>query len=378
VSRVAGLRARWGAAGSAALGTWGVSRLGVVVLVWISGWIFIADHSMPGSWLDRWSHWDAGIFLGIAQKGYFGAGTDPTHVAFFPGFPWAVDAVHVVARNWVASGLVVSAVAGAFACVALGRLAADQVDENASEAAKNAVLFFVTAPAAIFLAAGYSESLFAAFAFSAWYAARRNRWLTASLCGAAASIVRVNGLFLAAAIALEFLLAGRDRRRWRQLPLLVVPALPVVGYVTYLHARTGDWLAWQHAQAAGWFRTFSDPMSAWDQTWAAAFGTTQNGHTAWVFQLELLAVLVGIGLTVWLLAMRRWPEALYVSLSLFALSTTTWFMSVPRAMLLWWPLWTGLGAWAAQRPIVRTLYLWCVAPVMVGVALLFLSGQWAG
>jgi hypothetical protein len=47
-------------------------------------------------------------------------------------------------------------------------------------------------------------------------------------------------------------------------------------------------------------------------------------------------------------------------------------------MLLWWPLWTMLGAWAARRPIVRTLYVCCVAPIMVGVALLFLSGQWAG
>ena len=198
------------------------------------------------------------------------------------------------------------------------------------------------------------------------------------MLAAGASAVRVNGLFLAAAIVLEFLLAGRGRRRWRQAPLLLVPAVAVAAYVVYLRRDTGDWFAWQHAQAAGWFRTFQTPKAAWDQTWRAAFGATQAGHTAWYFQLELVAVVVGLGLTALLLLKRRWPEALYVGLSLLALGTTTWFMSVPRAMLLWWPLWTMLGAWATRRPRVRTLYVCCVAPVMAGVALLFLSGQWAG
>jgi hypothetical protein len=399
---------------------WGASRLGVLVLAWLAAWLFSTNHDPPIRWLDRWNRWDAGIFIGIARDGYFGGGTDPTHVAFFPGFPMVLGAVHAVLRDWPAAGLLVSLAAGTVAVLALGRLAGlerlgrgpaavefDPSDETsgsryreadsagppskngaaassadaepqASAAAANAALFFALAPAAVFLAAGYSESLFAALAFPAWYAARRDRWLVAVVLAAGASCVRVNGLFLAAALVLEFLLAGRARRSWRQLPLLAVPALPVFGYVLYLHRRTGDWLAWQHAQAAGWFRTFSDPRTAWNATWGAAFGGTQDGHTALVFQLELVAVVVGVALTLWLLARRRWPEALYVGLSLLALSTTTWFMSVPRAMLLWWPLWTALAAWAVRRPVVRTVYVCCVGPVMVGVAVLFLSGQWAG
>ncbi|WP_228564567.1 mannosyltransferase family protein, partial [Catenulispora rubra] len=405
-------RRRLGDGDRAALAAWGATRLGMIVLAWMSAWVFATAATTPGPWLARWDRWDEGIFTSIAQHWYFAPGTDPRHVAFFPGFPVAMWLTHLLVWNWVAAGLVVSAVAGAVATVALGRLAAQEVAgaalnhaalshaevpdsapisvphtapslpravrARANQAAANAALFFTLAPAAVFLAAGYSESLFAAFAFSAWAAARRDRWASAVVLAAGASTVRVNGLFLAAAIALEFVLAGRARRRWWQAPLLVVPALPVAAYVLYLHRDTGDWLAWQHAQAAGWFRTFRNPKYAWDQTWRAAFEASQAGHTAWVFQLELLAVVVGLGLTALLLVKRRWPEALYVALSLLALGTTTWFMSVPRAMLLWWPLWTMLGAWAARRPAVRTVYVCCVAPVMAGVALLFLSGQWAG
>lgn len=364
----------------ASLAAWGATRLGMVVLAWIGGWVFATEPTVPGPWLARWDRWDEGIFVGIARHWYFAPGSDPRHVAFFPGFPVAIWVMHLVVWNWVGAGLAVSAVAGAVAVVALGRLAAQEiaVPQTQAQAAANATLFFALAPAAVFLAAGYSESLFAAFAFTAWASARRDRWALAAVLVAGASAVRVNGLFLAAAVVLEFLLAGRERRRWRQAPLLALPALPVAAYMLYLRRDTGDWLAWQHAQAAGWFRTFQSPRSAWDQTWRAGFGATQAGHTAWVFQLELLAIVVGLGLTALLLLKRRWPEALYVALSLLALGTTTWFMSVPRAMLLWWPLWTMLGAWAAKRPLVRTLYVCCVAPIMAAVALLFLSGQWAG
>lgn len=377
--RLAGVRERLGEPGRAALAVWGASRLGLVVTAWLAPLLFIADAQPPGRWLGRWDRWDVGIFVRIARYGYFGDGSDPTDVAFLPGFPGLLRAMHWIVPSWTVAGLVLSLAAGCVAAVGLARISAlESSAEDSISAARNSVLFFALAPAAVFLAAGYTESLFAALAFSAWYSARNDRWRTAAVLAAAASCVRVNGLFLAAAIALEFLLAGSERRSWRQLPLLVVPTLPFIAYVVYLQAHTGDWLAWQHAQEVGWQRHFRDPVSAWRETWRAAFGRTQTGHVAWVFQLELLAVAAGVALTLFLMAVRRFPEALYVGLSLLALCTSTWFMSVPRAMLLWWPLWTLLGAAAVRWRILKTVYVCCVAPISVGIAILFFIGQWAG
>ena len=69
-----------------------------------------------------------------------------------------------------------------------------------------------------------------------------------------------------------------------------------------------------------------------------------------VFQLEIFAVLAGVIATVALLFFRRWSEAIYVGLTIVALATSIWYESVPRSLLLLWPLWCGLAVLAVRRP----------------------------
>ncbi|WP_203963575.1 hypothetical protein [Actinocatenispora thailandica] len=89
-------------------------------------------------------------------------------------------------------------------------------------------------------------------------------------------------------------------------------------------------------------------------------------------------MLVGLVVTGLLVARRRWPEAAYVGLSLCALGTSYWYLSIPRASLLWWPLWVGLAAASLRMPRVRTGYLCLVVPLSTIFAVSFLSGRWAG
>jgi len=112
-------------------------------------------------------------------------------------------------------------------------------------------LFFIVAPAAVFLSVGYTEPLFLAFALPSWLAARRGSWATASFLATAACAVRVNGLFLLAGLLLIALRTRTGRRR-SAVVYLAIPVLPVVAYELYLRFATGDWLAWQHAEATGW------------------------------------------------------------------------------------------------------------------------------
>jgi hypothetical protein len=367
---------------------WLLTRVSVFVLASAGGWLFIDNRNAvrPVPYLDRWMQWDTVHYVSIATWGYDGNPAArpqfPPLEAFFPGLPLVLRAMHAVfGLDYVLAGLVVSFLAGAVAVVALGRLAALEapagVDPEAL--ASRTVLLFLLAPSAIFLAACYTEALFLGFAIPAWLAARRGRWVLACTLAAGASAVRVTGLFLACALVVHFL-TSEDGRRWRQLPALALPFAPLGAYVVYLHGRTGDWMAWQHAQERGWNRRTTMPWDSLETTWRAATDGTQNTIWAWSFGAEIVAAAVGVALTGWLLWRRRWGESTYVGLQVVAFTTSSFFFSVPRATLLWWPLWIALAVWTLKRPTLHHAYLAGIAPFMVVFTLMFTMGadHWAG
>lgn len=360
------------------------SRAGIWITAYCARWLFPADHATrnAASVLAPFEQWDWGHYLHIARDGYFPGLAGPwdtgwdNREAFFPGFPLLLRATHAVIPHWTAAGLLISFVAGAVAVLALARITRLHLPD--SDAGRRAVLFLLVSPCAVFLAAGYTEALFLAFALPAWLAARRHHWPLAAALTALATTVRVSGLFLAAAIALHFLLTVRTHRTWRSVPWLFLPAAPPVLHSWYLQAHTGDWMAWKHAEERGWYRDFHAPWEAWQHTWQGAFSHTQTTGYAAMFQAELVAMLVGLLLVALLIRQRRWAEALYIGLTLWALGTSYWYTSIPRATLLWWPLWICLAAWSLRRPRFTTLYLSLAGPLTTVFALTFLSGRWTG
>ncbi|WP_329219454.1 mannosyltransferase family protein [Streptomyces microflavus] len=366
------------------LGLYLLTRISLWVTAHGARWLFPrgSDTRDAGPVLAPFQRWDANHYLHIARDGYFPADAGPwvsgwdNREAFFPGFPLLLRAVHTVVPSWTGAGLLISFVAGAVAVLALARIARSYVPADVD--GRRTVLFFLLSPCAVFLAVGYTDALFLAFALPAWLAARRHHWALACALTALATTVRVSGLFLAAAIAVLFALSARSQQAWRSVGWLALPALPPAAYSWYLHGRTGDWMAWKHAQERGWYREFHAPWEAWANTWNAAFdGVHTTGYAA-MFQAELAAMAVGLALVALLVRRRRWPEAVYVALSLWALGTSYWYTSIPRATLLWWPLWIGLAALSLRRPWFRTAHLCVAVPVTALVALAFLTGRWAG
>jgi len=363
----------------AALVTWAATRIAVAVLVLAAMWMVVdSSGGHVPSWLAAWNHWDVDLYVKVAKYGYQGAPehySDQGIVAFFPGEPLALRAVHVVVRSWVASGLLISAVAGAVAAVALARLAALEAGRGAGS---RAVLYLTLSPFAVFLAAGYSESLFLAFALWSWLAARQRRWLLAGVLAGASASVRITGVFLGAALLVQWL-GDRDRARLRSVVPLLLPFAVTAAYFGYLRAITGDWLAWPHAQADQWGRRFTAPWTALSTTWSAAFGDGGQGAAyIWSFRAEILAVFLGLLLCVALLLARRWGELTYVGLQLAGLATSSFYLSVARATLLWWPLWLLLARAAGRHTWVHPAYLSVAPPLMAAGVVAFVQGHWVG
>ncbi|GAB3276701.1 hypothetical protein GCM10027589_02380 [Actinocorallia lasiicapitis] len=358
-------------------------------------------------YLGRWNQWDSDRFRWLAANGYDGA---PTAIyprseewpAFFPGYPLAIRLVGLIFHDYRAAGIVVSLLAGAVASVAFSRLGNDPATLPRTFATRPnlgksplqwweeavgkergpgfyAVLALVASPCAVFLFAAYSEALFLALAVPAWLLAKRGRWEFAVLFAAGASIVRITGFFLAIGLIVEFLVGKNGRRGpggWRNAPYLVTPFLSIGAYMAYQWHRTGDWMAWSHAQKAGWNRSIVSPLQSFRTTWDAAFHVDNEWTNA--FRVEIAAAVVGLLLVAWLLYQAQWAEAVYVGSQLAALMVSEYYLSIGRATLVWFPLWIALGHLALRRRWLYNGYLALSLPLMGAFVLSFIQGQWTG
>ena len=363
---------RLGPVDRAALGMWAVWRLGVGLVGVVVG--VLEDAGVDGyGWLERWTHWDVVHYVGIARA----QGTSRGRPACQRGFPAgaaAADARWCGTRGQRGRGRT----CGVCASRRRGSRGAGSPRRAAPSRQRTVGSCFVAARAdGRVFAAPYSEALFLALALPAWLAAQNRRWWLAGLLTAMAVTVRVSALFLLVALVVQWL--SERPRRWRDVAWLGLPALPVAAIVVAQYAATGSWTAWWDAQSSPeWSRTARPPWETVANTWDAAFNGSVEAMYVWPFRLELVAVAVGVITVVWCLWQRLWAEATFVVLNVVAFTLAYWYLSVPRAALLWWPTWLAVAALIKDRPLVRVVWLVGSGLVAAVWAARFFGGQWAG
>jgi hypothetical protein len=366
-----------------ALAIWFGSRLALMGFTLLASALLRLDAGGrlqgPAAWaLERFTWWDSFQFLRNAERGYIPPEAPCCSQAFFPGYPLAMRALAPLTGGDLAlAGLVVSLLAGAAASVVLWHLAERAAGPAAGRAA---VLLLAVAPYGFFLNAVYSEALFLALALAAWWAGRERRWWLAGLLAGLATGVRINGLFLAAGLAVMYALQLREEGRLRPRPdatALLAPVVAVAAFFAHLHARTGTWDAWRQAQRRGWDRGTAWPWQGLAEGWRSirTAGSPDLVISRWA---DLLAVLFGVVLVGVLVALRRWPEAVYVLPNVLVLVCSTTLISAPRYAVMWFPTYLLLAEFVQRRgrhwvlPAVATA---CV-PLLGVVALSFSAHLW--
>ena len=344
---------------------WLLSRAAMAVL-WIS--LSISLDEAPISLLTRW---DVLHYMGIGESGYLAANSE----AFFPGLPILLRAGSLIGLPMEISGVVFSLLGSALATAALYRLFGAP-----------AACLWALAPTAIFTVIGYTEGLFCAAAFWSWQRAKSQVWWQAAVLAGLACSLRVSGLFLVCALAVMAL--GQGRGWWKKLAWLLIPVAVLAAFQIYLHALTGSWMAWLESQQAGWTRSFTTPWQSLLHTLNACQTSAWEGRleVPWVFRAEIVSMAAGLVASIWQLWRRHWPEAVFVGSQVLVFACSWWFMSVNRALLLWFPVWAMLGLVVkrANRPRVSRWWRLAVgfgfvleAAVMLIWAWLFMTGRWA-
>jgi Mannosyltransferase (PIG-V) len=299
--------------------------------------------------------------------------------------------------------------------------------------ARLAALLTAFAPMAFYFSAIYSESLYLALSVGLFLCARRGRWGTAAVLGALASATRSTGVVLIVPLLLLYLYGPRDDREPERPPVgrsdalvvgrslvhrsrlalaelidmlrpryrlrrdalwLALVPLGLALYMAHLALAGGDPLAPFHAEAV-WKRHFAGPYGGiWDGTKAAFAGLRQllsfqrehnyypvaggslfidAGHNVLLFAFLLLAIPMLVGV------LRLLPLA-YGAYLLTALALPMSYpvapqplMSLPRFLLVLFPLNMWLAVTLASRPRVLTRFVL----VLSGLAMAFFVGEFS-
>ena len=298
-----------------------------------------------------WERFDGLWFLGIATQGYDIGGQS---AVFFPAYPLAIRALSpVLGGHPLAAALVISHLAALGSFVLLYLLTATEYDEAV---ARRAVVYLAVFPTSFFLIAPYSESLFLLLVLATMLAARRGRWAIAGAAALLAATTRNLGVLLAAPLVVEAVQQASERGRrslLRSLPWAIGPVLGLGAYLLFWHLSAGEWLAPVLEQQGVWQRRPTFPLvTLWRGT-AEAFrfvGAYPGGYHL----LDWLVVVPALAGAVWVALRARPLYGVYTWLSLLAPLSVPFIprplMSVPRFLVVVFPILWAPAAWSARRP----------------------------
>lgn len=330
--------------------------------------------------LETWTRWDARHFLIAAEHGWAGPeAVSARTAAFFPLYPLSIRGLSAVGFNPVLAGLVVSGAASVVACAFLIKLVDRELGPGAG---RRAAIYLLLFPTAVFLIAPYSEALFLAGAIPAWYFARQERWIAATIPLMVATATRFAGVFLMAGLSVELLRQIWVRRRERPLRIagdgaltLAAGALPIVLFGLFLEQTRGSFFQYRIDQIEGWGRAFVTPLQSFLATWNTRVGQYDSN---WIFawRIEILAALAGVLLTAWALAKREWGYAAYMGTFMAVLMTSAWYFSIPRMLLTFFPAIIFLTELTKDDEGKHETALLIMAPLAAMGVIVFTRGAW--
>jgi hypothetical protein len=338
------------------LGAFAVSRAAVILLLIIGSQITFVTKDYGTIWrtevsLKTGRIWpemarmtmvgDAWFYHQIAMTGYeprTADGVPKNTWAFFPIYPMLVRALGGGGdTSFAIVAMLTSNVAfliALFAVAAAGRAlgAADDVVERAT-------WYLALFPTSYFFSLPMTESLFLLLSAAAFLAAARQRWWAAGILGGFAAATRVIGICLLPALLL-LPLQQRQRITKQQLWLLAIP-IGLLSFAGFLYARTGDPLAFVHAQ------------TLWGRTTRFAMAFPNSGLAVskpWNFvALNVAAAMLMMIAGIWFLIRRQWSYAVYTLLSVAIPLSSGSVQSLARYAAVDFPLFYCLAA-ATKTP----------------------------
>jgi hypothetical protein len=350
-------------------------------------------------------------------------GWTPLNYAFMPAYPMAMRPFMAIesvlpftsdlteAGRATLAGIIVSALGGLLAMLALARLmaflerrrkpAAADGDGAAATTSRwggthglRTALYLLIFPTGFYLAQVYTEGLFIGLAFMACALAVEKKMVGAAIFAALAAVTRQAGflLFLPLAWAgFQILRDGQTRPKGWRIGVPIAAALaPLAAFGAWFVSPLGQ--DWQTVEREFFSRSFDIPKSidmwykAWNSLITGVDKTAPDGgyalfgggvlpsSTSFYIALEFLALALGVVACIWLL--RRMPGVALFGLGVIVLSFGSsgaqgmdrYVLAVPAIFLML--------AWFGRREVFDRAWVMGSTLLMGTLAMLFTFGFW--
>ena len=336
----------------------------------------VAKHVSPTThpWVNILSRWDAGWYVDIARDGYHYEPGKPSNAAFFPLYPLLIRATHAILLLpdndywWFLSGIVLSNLA---LLVALGYFRSLLAIDFEAKTVSRAITYLLIFPTTFFFSSVYSESLFLALTVGAFYYARKNRWLTACILTALATLTRSQGIILLLPLLIEYL-AQRNFRleqvSWNATGFALIPAA-LFAFALFLKVNFGSWTIIFDLQNA-WNRRLMWPWypAAWLFRHAPPLSPEHHDILDFSFLLALLAAAIfGI-------QKLRLSYSVYLWTALIFFSCWGIYVSIPRFDVVIFPFFIVIALGGTRSPVFHLAYV-VLSSVLAGLFMVMHS-QW--
>ncbi len=348
-------------------------------------------------------------------------GWTPLDYAFMPGYPTAMAGVMTaggvvpgpsgLTTTGLATlcGIVVSALGGLLALLALARLMAYLERRRCADTSGDwpsgsawagpsglrAALYLLVFPTGFYLAQVYSDGLFLGLAFMACALAVEKKIVGAAIFAGFAAITRQVGLFLFLPLAWSAFEILRDPQTrpsgWRRGVPVIATLVPVAVFAAWFLSPLGQ--NWQLVEREFFARSFDVPKSI--DLWSKAvdslvsgvdktavdrgFGVYGGGalvsSTSVYIALEFLSLALGVTASVWLL-WKRMPGVALFGLGVVLLSAGSsgaqgmdrYVLAVPAIFLML--------AWFGRNIVFDRVWVMASTLLMGMLAMLFTFGFW--
>ncbi len=360
----------------------GVSFLAIVATFLVSLiWLFFYGRGALFS-VNTWKIWDAVHYLYIAQYGY--CNLDCVHsyeqfsIVFFPLYPFLVRIFQFFARNYMLSSLIVSNVFYILTVFFLYKLVRKDFSHEIS---LKTIILLSAFPTAYFLHVGYTESLFLFLVVSSFYYAVNKKWLTASLLGMFASLARINGILLFPALLVEYLISRKEAGGQSVIKIkkdILYTSLIPLGSLLYLfinYIYFHNPFQFMIFQREHWGERFSSPITG---LIGAINGFHWRPFSQWL-SWELPQIIFAIfAVLIILISLKkvRLSYSVYSVLSLIIIVCCSFWMSVPRFVLVVFPIFIFLAVIAKKATYFYPMLLSFLV-FQIFFLIQFTAGRWA-